>query len=204
MEPQSYRDYALALADNGEAQAALDSLYGVLTRPFSASIRRRNFGIEGIVVTEINHLIAKHPNLNISEIDERLIKDVSADIRVVINWDMNNVGINLIVIDPECSCNNCHYNHHTGGLHSGYGNIKSGYGPVYFFMKQAKKGKYQFYANYFHAREFAAAGPVTVMAEIYTNYAGQNEQRKIACLQLSKAKNMRMSRWGVLVAELKH
>jgi hypothetical protein len=73
MEPQNYRDYALALTDNGEPQAALDLLYSLLLRPFSTSIANLSRGTEEAVVTEINRLIAEYPNLDILKIDERLI-----------------------------------------------------------------------------------------------------------------------------------
>jgi len=97
MEPQSYRDYALALADNGEMQAALDSLYSLLLKPYS----ERNQKIAEVVFVEINHLIAKNPNLNISKIDKGLIINIPVDIRVVINWNMNNTDIDLHVKDPN-------------------------------------------------------------------------------------------------------
>ena len=192
MEPQSYRDYALALADNGEAQAALDSLYALLTKPFSESINRRSAGIEEVVITEMNRLIAKNPELDISKIDEHLIMDIPVDIRVVINWNLDNTCVNLHVKDP------------TGAeLKSGSGrssiggrmstNNRSGYGPEQYLLKRAVNGKYYVSVNYFLAREFAAPGPVTVMVEIYTKYAGKEEQRQIVTLQLARPKEFR---WG--------
>jgi hypothetical protein len=206
MEPQSYRDYALALADNGEPQAALDSLNSLLARPFSANISRRSRRIEEVIVTEINHLIAKHPNLNISEIDERLIIDIPVDIRVVINWNMNNVVIDLHVDGHNYEmyyCSSCNRFHRSNiREHMSANNASSGYGPEQFIVKKAANGKYRIYVDYRGAREFAAAGPTTVMAEVFTNYAGKNEQRKIVCLQLSN-----VNRYGgnkVLVAEFRY
>jgi hypothetical protein len=187
MEPQSYRDYALALADNGETQAALDSLYSLLTRTFSANIIRDSRGIEEVVVTEINRLIAKHPYLNISEIDERLIMNIPVDIRVAINWNMNNVDITLHVIDPNYEpyyCNVCVSYHLTNIVKRLSANNTRGYGPEQYLVKEAIAGKHQIYAFYVDTHKFAAAGPTTVMAEIYTNYAGPNEQRKVVTLQL--------------------
>ncbi|MCL2219393.1 MAG: YfaP family protein [Chitinispirillia bacterium] len=63
----------------------------------------------------------------------------------------------------------------------------SGYGPEQFLLKKAVKGKYRVYVNYYSSREFAAAGPTTVMAEIYTKYADNTEQRQAVSLQLSAA-----------------
>jgi hypothetical protein len=184
LEPQSYRDYALALADNGELQAALDSLYSILVRPFSENAIRRSRGLEEVTVTEINRLITKNANLNTSQIDKRLIINIPVDIRVVINWNMDNADIDLHVRDP--SGEECFYSNRQtriGGRISA--DNTSGYGPEQFLLKRAINGKYQVYVNYFSAREFTAAGPATVMAEIFTRYAGQAEQRRVVALQLS-------------------
>jgi tetratricopeptide (TPR) repeat protein len=198
MDPQSYRDYALALAGNGEAQAALDSLYSLLTKPYSDNTRSRSNGIEEVVVTEINHLIAKNPGLNTSQIDKRLIVNAPVDIRVVINWNMDNTDIDLHVKDPNGE--ECYYKHRKtriGGRIST--DIRGGYGPEQFLLKNAKKGKYQVYVNYYGDRQFTVAGPSTVMAEIYTKYAGKAEQRKIVALQMSKTEKKNGSK--VEVAE---
>ena len=187
MEPQSYRDYALALAGNGEAQATLDSLYSLLTKSYSDNTRNRSNGIEEVVVTEINHLIAKNPGLNTSQIDKRLIVNAPVDIRVVINWNMDNTDIDLHVKDPNGE--ECYYKHRKtriGGRIST--DITGGYGPEQFLLKNAKKGKYQVYVNYYGDRQFTASGPSTIMAEIFTKYADKTEQRKIVALQMSNAK----------------
>jgi len=197
MEPQSYRDYALALADNGEMQAALDSLYRLLTKPYAANINSRSRGIEEIVVTEINRIIALKPKrLDISKIDKRLIIKIPVDIRVVINWNMNNTDIDLHVTDPigmECSYRTQETN--IGGRISN--DNTSGYGPEQFMLKKAIKGKYQIYVNYYGSREFATDGPSTVMAEIFTKYAGKAEQRRVVSLQLSRIREKgRTGNWG--------
>ena len=53
-------------------------------------------------------------------------------------------------------------------------------------LKKAIKGKYKVFVNYFGDSQVKAEGPSTIMAEIFTNYAGKEEQRKVVCLQLSK------------------
>jgi hypothetical protein len=189
MEPQSYRDYALALADNGEAQAALDSLYGLLTKAYSENISGRSRGIEEIVITEINHLIAKNAKMNTSKIDASVITDIPVDIRVVINWNMNNTDIDLHVLDPNNE--ECYYGHQEtqiGGRISS--DNTSGYGPEQFILKKAIKGKYRIYVDYYGDNQFTIAGPSTIMAEIYTKYADKSEQRRVVCLQMSNVKRI--------------
>jgi len=186
-EPQSYRDYALALADNGEAQAALDSLYSLLTKSYSdVNIRFNADGIVEVAVAEINHLIAKNPRLNISKIDKRLIVSTPVDIRVVINGNIDVAHIDLHVLDPNGEeCSYIHRKTRAGGrITAGF---TSGYGPKQFLLKKAVKGKYRVYVS-----RFTSVEPLTVMVEIYTKYAGKTEQRRVVSFQMPGAGKKRV------------
>jgi hypothetical protein len=186
MEPQSYRDYALALADNGEEQAALDALYSLLTKSYPDKICNRSRGIAEVVVTEMNRLIAKNPSLNTSKIDKRLLIDIPVDIRVVINWNMDNTDIDLHVKDPNNE--ECYYSNRETSIGGHMSNDNaSGYGPEQYLLKKAVKGKYRIYINYFSDRQFTSAGPSTIMAEIFTKFADKTEQRRVVSLQMSNA-----------------
>jgi len=188
MEPQSYRDYALALADNGETQAALDSLGAMLKKPYSKNIVNRSKGIEEVVVTEMNQLIAKNPWLNTSKIDKSLLIDIPIDIRVVINWNKNNVSFfGFSIIDPNKEICNDYHSTNIGGRMSIH-NRRGNYGPEQFMLKKAIKGKYKIYAGTYGESEFAADDPLMIMMEIYTKYADKSEQRKIVNFQLPKDK----------------
>lgn len=183
MEPQSYRDYALALADNEQYQAALDTLYGALTRSYTPETA--NKGIVEVFITEINQLITHHGNkLNYRKIDTSLIKAMPVDVRVVISWNMNDTDIDLHVTDPygeECFYGNS--GTAIGGRISS--DITTGYGPEQFQLKKAVKGKYKIKVNYFGDRQVKNEGPSTVMAEIYTNYSNGSQTRKVISLQMS-------------------
>jgi len=200
-EPQSYRDYALALADNQNYQASLDSLYAALTQSYTSSINARSAGIEEVVVTEINRLIDRNKTLNTSAIDKNLIKAMPVDIRVVINWNMNNTDIDLHVKDPNGET--CFYSNNRTKIG---GRISSdntqGYGPEQFMLKKAIPGKYEVFVNYYGDSQVKAEGPSTIMVEIYTSYSGKEEQRQVVCVQLSKDK--KADKDGLLkVAEFK-
>ena len=187
MEPQSYRDYALALANNGEEQAALDALYSLLIKSYPDNICNRSRGIVEVVVTEMNRLIAKNPSLNTSKIDKRLLIDIPVDIRVVINWNMDNTDIDLHVKDPNNE--ECYYSNRQTSIGGRMSNDNaSGYGPEQFLLKKAVKGKYRIYVNYFSDRQFTSSGPSTIMAEVFTKYADKTEQRRVVSLQISNAK----------------
>jgi len=185
IEPQSYRDYALALSDAGKKQEAINFLYSVLTLSFTGNINQRSSGIEEVIVTELNNMIALNKNLNISGIDKKLIYAMPVDIRVVINWNMNNTDIDLHVKDPNGE--KCSYNNKRTALGGRISNdITQGYGPEQFMLKKAVKGKYEVFVNYFGDSQVKAEGPSTVMLEIFTDYSDGMQQRQVVCLQLSK------------------
>ncbi len=71
-EPQSYRDYGLALADAGDYQHALDTLYHALTKNYDENINGLYPGIEETLLPEINNLIATQKGkLDISRIPKK-------------------------------------------------------------------------------------------------------------------------------------
>ncbi|SEQ77528.1 VIT domain-containing protein [Pedobacter rhizosphaerae] len=196
MDAQSYRDYALALADDGQYQKALDNLYSVLTNDYNAQISDRDHGIEEIIISEINNLIARHgKELNTRQIDKRLIQSLPVDVRVVLNWNKNDTDIDLWLTDPT-------------GEKGYYGNPKtkiggrisddfiSGYGPEQFMIKKAIKGKYKIEVNYYGDQQINISGPTTVTAEIYTRYATGKQQREVIVLPMSAS-----NKTGNLVGE---
>ena len=186
MEPQSYRDYALALQDEGKYQDAINSLYSVLTQSYANNISSNSAGIEEVVVTELNQLIATK-KVDHSLVDSKLVKAMPVDIRVVLNWNMNNTDIDLHVTDPNGEM--CYYQNKKTSLGGHLSkDITRGYGPEQFMLKKAVKGKYEVFVKYFSDSQVKAEGPSTLMLEIYTNYSDKTEERQVICVQLSKDK----------------
>jgi len=196
MDAQSYRDYALALADAGKHQKALDNLYKVLTQSYNSQTSDRDEGIEEIIISEINNLITRHGNkLSLKGIDKRLIHPLPVDVRVVLNWNKNDTDIDLWLTDPTGE-KGYYGNSRTkiGGRISN--DFTSGYGPEQFMIKKAVKGKYKIEVNYFGDRQINISGPTTVTAEIYTRYATGKQQRKVIVLPMADG-----NRDGNLVGE---
>jgi tetratricopeptide (TPR) repeat protein len=185
MEPQSYRDYALALADADNNQEAFDALYGVLTRSYANSILNRSPRIEEVLVTELNQMMVANNRLDVSAVDKRLIQAMPVDIRVVLNWNKRNNIIDLHVKDPNGEM--CSYNHATTALGGriSYHTIHD-YGPEEFLLKKAVKGRYEIFTNYYSDSQVKDEGPTTLMLEIYTKYSDKSQKREVMCLQLSK------------------
>jgi TonB-dependent SusC/RagA subfamily outer membrane receptor len=189
LDPQSYRDYGLALDDVGEHQKALDVLYTAMTKSYTADADGLYRGIQEIFLPEINRIIALNKGkLNLSAIDKKLIKSLPVDIRIVMDWNMNNTDIDLWVTDP--SNEKCFYGHNrtaAGGRISH--DMTQGFGPEQFLLKKAIKGTYKIEINYYGDRQATIAGPTTVMAEMFTHYGTPDEKKEIIVLQMKKGAN---------------
>jgi len=187
-DPQSYRDCALAYADLGNYQQAIDMLYDGMTKSYSSEMNRMYHGIEEIFLTEINRIFVLHKKeLNLKKIDKEIIAPMPTDIRVVMNWNKNNSDIDLWVTDPNGE--KCFYSHKSteiGGRISD--DFTEGFGPEQFMLKTGIKGKYRIQINYYADRQVTIAGPTTVMAEIYLHYGTDKEEKKIVTLQMEKGK----------------
>ncbi|MDR2139670.1 MAG: hypothetical protein LBP50_08990 [Tannerella sp.] len=183
MDPQSHRDFALALQDNGRYREALDCLYGVLNASYSPEAAGRDHGIEETLVCEINNLISRHRSkLKLDGINKRLIADLPVDIRVVINWNRNDTDIDLWVIDPNGE--KCFYGHSQTRIGGRLSNdFTQGYGPEQFLLKKALKGTYQLKTHFFGERQLTLSGPTTIMGEIYLYYSDGRQERKVITLQ---------------------
>ncbi|MCH5600770.1 YfaP family protein [Niabella ginsengisoli] len=183
MDPQSTRDYALALADNKKYQEALNELYAVLTKSYSQEAAFRDEGIEEVIVIEINELLALHRNqLDITKIDKRIIANLPVDVRVVLNWNKADTDIDLWVTAPNGE--KCYYSNKQISIGGRISNdFTDGFGPEQFLLKKAIKGTYKVETNFFGENQLTISGPTTLMAEIYLYYASGKQTRKIITLQ---------------------
>ncbi|MDB5087649.1 MAG: TonB-dependent Receptor Plug Domain protein [Mucilaginibacter sp.] len=189
LDPQSYRDYGLALEDAGEHQKALDVLYAAMTKSYTAEADNLYNGIQEIFLPEINRIIALNKvKLNLSQIPKTVIKALPVDIRIVMDWNMNNTDIDLWVTGPNNE--KCYYSHNRteiGGRISH--DMTQGFGPEQFLLKNAIKGTYKIEINYYGDRQATIAGPTTIMAELFTHYGTPQEKKEIIVLQMKKESN---------------
>ena len=200
-EPQSHRDLALALIARGEK---LDQ--GSLT-PLNDYIRALGLlhhvvmhdwdrfpGIEVIALMEANRLMARMDKLPRSRelafpFDQRIVKLLDCEVRVVLTWDSDLTDMDLWVTEP--SGEKCVYNHNRttiGGLLSN--DFTQGYGPEEYCLRKAMKGNYHVQANFYGSRQQSLSGPTTLQAEIITNFGRPNEKRQAITLRLEKARDI--------------
>ena len=201
-DPQSYRDYALALEDNGKHQEALDTIYKIFNRSYTQELADRDFGIEETVLMELNELISRHKNeLDLSKINEKLIADLPVDVRVALNWNKDNTDIDLWVTDPNGE--KCMYSHKSTEIGGRLSNdFTGGFGPEQFLLKKAISGTYKIETNFFGENQATVSGPTSLMAEIFINYASGKQERQIVVFNKSKKSNTGNGD-GVLIAEFK-
>lgn len=199
-DPQSYRDYALALQDNKQYQAALDNLYKVLTQSYTQELADRDDGIEEIIIMEINQLIANHRSqLDLKNINPKIIADLPVNIRVVINWNKDNTDIDLWVTDPDNE--RCMYSNNESKIGGRLSNdFTGGFGPEQFLLKKAIKGKYKIETNFFGENQVSVSGATAIMAEVYINYATGKQERKVVVFQ-NKTESDQGDKDGVLIGE---
>jgi len=195
-EPQSYRDYGLALEDAGFYQHALDTLYLALTKNYDATTSALYPGIEETLLPEINELITRHGGkLNVGKVPKQLIAAMPVDMRVVLNWNRASTDIDLWVTDPDNE--RCYYGHRfteMGGRISH--DFTQGLGPEQFLLRKAVKGRYKVEVNYYGDTQVRLAGETTLLVEVYTHYGTPQQQRSLVTVQMKPG-----SKGGVYVGD---
>ncbi len=182
-EPQSWRDLALVEARIGNYQAAVDGLWSVVQQEWPERFPE----VSVIAAQEMNSLIARSPQkLQLDDIDERLTENLDTDVRVVLNWDANEVDMDLWVTDPRGE--KCYYAHNrtqVGGWISR--DFTGGYGPEEFWLRKAIPGLYQIEVNYYGSRQQRLAGPTNIRVELITDYGRKSEKRQEIVMRLGEA-----------------
>ena len=184
-EPQSYRDLGLALAQAGEYQQAIETLYKVVERPWDQRFRE----VQLIAMNEINNIVNTQKGLRTSFIDKRLLKKEPVDIRVVLTWDTDNSDMDLWVTDPEEE--RCFYGHrqtYLGGIISQ--DVTGGYGPEEFMLKKAPKGNYKIEVNYYGNRSQKQLLPVSLRITFFTHYGTPQEKKQETTVRLSNQREV--------------
>lgn len=184
-EPQSYRDLGLAWEAKGDFQKAIATLYDVVKKEWDDRFSE----IEIIAMNDINAIISKHPKIDYSFIDKRLIKNEPVDIRVVLTWDNDNCDIDLWITDPKNE--KCYYQNKLtilGGKISR--DFTQGYGPEEFMLKKAINGEYNIQADYYGTNSQTLLAPVNLHLVFITNFGKSNEKRQEITIRLENKKDV--------------
>ncbi|MEY4287683.1 MAG: hypothetical protein RL511_1772 [Bacteroidota bacterium] len=180
-EPQSYRDYGLALAQLGKYNQAVQQLYKVVKQNYDGRFE----GIHLIALNEINHLIAQHPKeIDTKGIPEYFLVQLPMDIRIVLNWDADNTDVDLWVTEPNQE--KCMYSYK---LTSNGGRISNdftqGYGPEEYLIRNAPKGTYRIQAHYYGNHRPTLSGKAILTVQLFQNYGTPYEVKREITRRLS-------------------
>ncbi|MDD6338159.1 MAG: VIT domain-containing protein [Lentisphaeria bacterium] len=186
-EPQSYRDLALVLAAQKEWQAAADMMMNVIVKKPDGRFR----DVELIAITELNDIIvkAKREGIEVKGVDSRLVHPLEMDLRVTIGWDTDMSDMDLHTLDPMGE--ECFYQHRytsNGGRNSF--DITQGYGPEEFMVRAALNGDYKIRTHYYGQRSQKMIGPVTLYAEIVTDFGRPEEKCETLMFRLATRDEM--------------
>lgn len=187
-EPQSWRDWGLALAQLGQTQAAVDALWRVVSQPWDGRFR----DVDQTTLAELNALIATAPKdalLDLSKIDSRLLKHLPLGLRIVLRWDADNTDIDLHVVEP--SGEEAMYSRpltQQGGKVSA--DVTGGYGPEEYALRKPQPGIYKVKAQFFGHRQQTVSNATTVQAEVTTDFGTPAQQIQILTLRLSGPASM--------------
>jgi hypothetical protein len=185
-EPQSLRDYALTLEDAGKYQEAFDQLIKALEVNYYGEMSGQYEGVEDIILMDINRLLTEHSSIKSDKLDKKYLQKMPVDIRVIMNWNLMDVDLDLHVIEPTGE--ECYYSHTSTDAGARFSkDFTEGYGPEQYLIRNAIKGKYLIKSNYFGESALTENGPATLMVEIYTTKAGKTT-KKIKTIQLGKIK----------------
>jgi tetratricopeptide (TPR) repeat protein len=190
-EPQSHRDLGLALADAGQAQAAVDRLYAVVTGAWDA----RFADIDLIALAELNTVVDKARRdgrtVDTTAIDPRLLKHLPLELRVVLAWDADNTDVDLHVVDPNGE--EVYYGHrvsYQGGAITR--DATGGYGPEEFALKVAKPGKYRVEANFFGHRQQVLTTGTGLMLWLASGYGTPAQQDRRVTIRVKSERGERV------------
>ena len=194
-EPQSYRDLALAEAENGQYQAAAEHLYTIIQKPWDG----RFGGIQLIAVDELNQLVAAHKNqINTAQFDAALLHNRPVDMRVVLTWDSDNSDMDLWVTDPNGE--KVFYGHqqsYQGGKISR--DFTGGYGPEVFWLKDPKAGEYEIRAHFYGDRQQIVTGPTTAHVRLIRHWGKPNQSEQILRVKMAQEREGQSNQESVLI-----
>lgn len=178
--PQFLRDSAKAYEQLGEYQKACDLLYSAASKNWDV----RYSEIQQVCLNDMNSIISRNPGkVDVSKYDKQLLENFPVDIRIVLTWNTDNCDIDLWVTDPDGE--KCYYAHNrtrNGARLSR--DFTQGYGPEEFCLREAPEGKYKIQAHYYGAHQQTVLQPVTVQAEVYTNFGKSNQKCELLTLEL--------------------
>jgi hypothetical protein len=210
-EPQSYRDLAMALVErakeaelqpavllakrNGreaddaalapvknDYSRALDLLNQIITKQWNGKYEN----VELIALEEINAILPAAQKAGVREIplDDRLIRLLEEDFRVVLTCDTDNAVSGLKISEPSAEqAERSHSETTIGGLV--LGQVQNGGGLQQYAIHKAMHGKYTMHIVPSERSPEKSSLPTIVRVDVFTNFGRPNQTHKVEIIRLS-------------------
>lgn len=210
-EPQSYRDLALVLMEDGKAlkragyakaaapllSEALEHFMTAIFEPHARRSARRgnDFQTAVIALEDLNGLLDwmetqtwhEEAPPTLPTLDPVYRRKLPMKLRIVMQWDTDETDIDIHVLEPNGE--EAYYSHprtREGGFVSE--DVTTGYGPEEYLKKELEKGTYKILSNYYASHQTSLVGATTITVTVYTDWASEHEQQQILTFRLDQPK----------------
>jgi Ca-activated chloride channel family protein len=163
---------------------AAQLLTEVVVRPWDGQFAQ----IELPALMELNRILVRAKPYDVEEprLDRRFAKLLDVDLRVVMTWHADKMGLDLRVTEPSDETASSDRNRTAiGGLRSS--TIPEGCGPEEYLLRKAAPGKYTIQTTHTGSPPGWVLGPVTVQVDVFTNFGRANENRKSFTMRLKSS-----------------
>ena len=167
---------------NGYYLLALEQLDFIIRTPWENDYD----GIELVALMEANAVIARLPKSARRKVtlDKRLIDNLAVDIRVVIDWNIDNADIDLWVDEP--STERAKYDNsltRAGGQVSN--DMTQGFGPEQYLIRRTAKGTYTVRAHYYSSDNYNPNGALAVRARLFRDYGRESQTEQSIIIEFT-------------------
>lgn len=174
---KSYRDLALGYSQVGKGQIAFNTLSTFLDTDLGET---NGSSFKTITLHEVNHMIQNEPTIRTNDLASHNIIDSDFDLRIVVDWNRDDVNLNVKIVDPFSEFASAE-NHLTkiGGEFSGILGLNE------YVIRHAKKGDYFVVVN---NSEDAPDAVTYVKVTTFKNFGRKNEQKEVTTIKLETQK----------------
>lgn len=182
-EPQSGRDLALAYAQLGRDQEAVDVLNEMLKRDWSA-VADLYEGIEQTALAELNAVLASSKKaLKTDHIDQRVVYGMPVPLRITVDWNRFDTDVDLYLVTPNRDTLELDSENETSFPGT---DMVDGYGPEEILLLKATPGPYRLLVDYYDDASHNEMGPTLLKITITQDFGSAHADSRIYGFRLDR------------------
>jgi len=199
--PQPFYNLALALiragdntdgpAQNAYYREAFEHLAHIIRSPWEEDYE----GIHRIALMDLNRTLTRLPKSKQKKIQKKLgldrafYKNLSVDIRVLVDWTANDADLDIHVLEGADSPDEekafyANPSTRRGGRVSN--DMTDGYGPEEYIIRKAPNGLYRVESDYFAQDTYTEDGALKLRARLWQNFGRTNERYETVIIEMVK------------------